>query len=98
MAKQATTNKPAAKAAPATAKAAPAAPVVIVQPSGRLPVAVLPTGAVYRVGCAHNKAWWETMCAAMAQGKPAQVPALVAAGVPPAFIGYVVRRGYAKAA
>lgn len=80
--------------APATQAPAPAAPVVAVR--GGLAIATVRlTGKVYRVGAAHNAAWWQQCTQAVAAGGgTASVAALVQAGVPAIFVGYVVRRGY----
>lgn len=112
MAKQANTPKAApvakAKAAAPKAKAAPApvvptpapvvaAPVVAVT---RLQVqAVALANKPYKVAAGHNAAWWAQVTAAIGQGNGrAAVQALTAAGVPPAFVGYSVRRGWLVAA
>lgn len=74
------------------------APVVALR--GGLAIAnVALTGKPYRVGCAHNTAWWQ-QCqqAVQAGGGTASVAALVQAGVPGIFVGYVVRRGYLQPA
>lgn len=60
------------------------------------------TGKPYRTAAAHNRAWWDALCAALATG-PAPVAPLLASqtnpqGVPSHFVGYVMRRGYLKAA
>lgn len=56
------------------------------------------SGAVYRTSADHNKRWWSTLQAALADG-PADVAPLLAAPheVPSHFIGYAIRRGYLKA-
>lgn len=88
-------------ATPATAMASMAA--TLANPASKAPVvavrgglaiqAVKLTGVQYRVGCSHNATWWQ-QCQALAAGGSATVQALVQAGVPAAFVGYVVRRGY----
>jgi hypothetical protein len=51
----------------------------------------------YRVACPHNNAWWAQVTGTLASG-PATVQAIVQAGVPSHFVGYVVRKGYLVAA
>lgn len=86
---------PAAKAAkPATTVALRGGPAV---------ATVALTGNPYRTGAAHNAAWWQALCAAIASGKgqTAVAPLLATpanpAGVPAHFVGYALRRGYLKA-
>lgn len=92
-------------AAPATVQAAaPAAPAPAVAVRGGLvftTVALVP-GKQYRTKAPHNVAWWDQIAKACAKG-PAQVAPLLASptnpsGVPVAFFGYCVRRGYLQAA
>lgn len=94
------------QATPATALASMAATLAAVaQPPVQAPVvavrgglaiaSVKLTGKPYRVGCTHNANWWQQCTQAVAQGNgQASVQALVQAGVPAIFVGYVVRRGY----
>lgn len=93
MAKQ--TNTP--KATPAAPAPVVAAPVVAVT---RLQVqAVALANKPYKVAAGHNAAWWKQVTDAIGAGKGrAAVQALTAAGVPPAFVGYSVRRGWLVAA
>jgi hypothetical protein len=80
--------------APQAPAPAPAAPVVAVR-GGLAIAAVRLTGKVYRVGATHNAGWWAQCTQAVAAGGgTASVQALVQAGVPAIFVGYVVRRGY----
>lgn len=104
-------SKRAAKApsSPATAQTAPAqggstnpAPAVAVRGGLVLNTVALVPGKVYRTKAPHNVAWWAAIAKACATG-PAQVaPLLVSSsnpqGVPVAFLGYCVRRGYLAAA
>lgn len=86
--------------APAPAPVAPApAPVQAVALRGGLAiVAVRATTALYRTSAPHNVAWWALVQQQLAAGGGvATVPALLAAGVPAPFVGYVVRRGYLAA-
>lgn len=86
--------------APAPAPVAPApAPVQAVALRGGLAiVAVRATTALYRTSAPHNVAWWALVQQQLAAGDGvATVPALLAAGVPAPFVGYVVRRGYLAA-
>ncbi len=84
----------AAMAATLANPTAPKAPTVAVR-GGLAIQAVRLTGVVYRVGCTHNATWWQQCQQAVQAGNgSATVQALVAAGVPAIFVGYVVRRGY----
>jgi hypothetical protein len=88
------TVTPAAPAAPVAAPAAPA-PAVVPLRGGLAIASVKLTGKAYRVGAPHNQAWWQQCQSAVAAGNgQASVAALVQAGVPAIFVGYVVRRGY----
>lgn len=88
-----------ALALPAPATPATLPPVTVALRGGLAIAAVCATGKVYRVTAPHNVAWWDQVKAAMlAGGGTAQVQALVAAGVPAIMVGYLVRRGYLKAA
>ena len=103
--------KQAAKAPKAaTAKAPKAAPVQAAAPAPAVAVrgglvfttVALVAGKVYRTKAPHNVAWWQQIATACAKG-PAQVAPLLASptnpsGVPVAFFGYCVRRGYLQAA
>lgn len=85
-------------AAPAPV-AAPAKPVTVALRGGLAIASVKLTAKAYRVGAAHNAAWWLQCTSAIAAGGgQASVAALVQAGVPAIFVGYVVRRGYMVAA
>lgn len=88
-----------APVAPPVVAAAPA-PVQTVALRGGLAIAkVKLTGKVYRVGAAHNQAWWKQVTDGVTAGKgEASVSELVKAGVPAIFVGYVVRRGYLASA
>lgn len=90
----------AAPAAPTTPPvAAPAAPATVALRGGLAIAAVKLTGKNYRVGAKHNQEWWaQCQQAVTAGGGTASVKALVEAGVPAIFVGYVVRRGYMAAA
>lgn len=95
---------PATKQAAAPAAPAQAAPQPAVAVRGGLvftTVALVP-GKVYRTKAPHNVAWWQQIATACAKG-PAQVAPLLVSqanpqGVPVAFFGYCVRRGYLQAA
>lgn len=81
------------------APAAPAKPVTVALRGGAAISTVKLTGKAYRVGAAHNKAWWDQCTAAVAAGNgTAAVADMIKAGVPAIFVGYVVRRGYMVAA
>ena len=114
MQKQTTTQAAAKQAAKApkaaTAKAPKAAPVQAAAPAPAVAVrggvvfttVALVAGKVYRTKAPHNVAWWQQIATACAKG-PAQVAPLLASptnpsGVPVAFFGYCVRRGYLQAA
>lgn len=87
-----------AQATPVAVVAQPA-PVTVALRGGLAIASVKLTGKPYRCGAAHNTAWWAQCTQAVATGGgQAQVAALVAAGVPAIFVGYVVRRGYMQAA
>lgn len=104
-------NKAANKAPRKGAK--PAAPVAAPQAATPAPavavrgglvfntVAQVP-GKVYRTKAPHNVAWWAAIAKATANGPAPVAPLLVSAsnpqGVPVAFLGYCVRRGYLQAA
>ena len=91
------TPKQAPKQAPAAV--APVAPVAVAVRGAPAIVAIAPGAKAYRVQAGHNATWWAQCTAAMqAGGGVAAVPALLAAGVPSHFVGYVVRCGYAKPA
>ncbi len=97
----AATLAPAANAAPALAvpNAAPVPAPTVALRGGLAIQAVALTGKPYRVTAAHNVAWWQQVQVAVAAGQgQATVQALVAAGVPAIMVGYLVRRGYCKAA
>lgn len=82
---------------PAVAVVAAPAPVAVALRGGLAVVAVAP-GKPYRVQAGHNLGWLQQVQAAWAAGgQVAPVQALVAAGVPAPFVGYMVRRGYAVA-
>lgn len=93
------------KAAPvqAAAPATPApAPAVAVRGGLVFTTVALVAGKQYRTKAPHNVAWWQQIATACAKG-PAQVAPLLASptnpsGVPVAFFGYCVRRGYLQAA
>lgn len=99
---------PSLKASKRAAKAPSAVTVVHPAPQADAPKpAVVPvrgglaiaqvklTGKAYRVGAAHNAAWWKQCVDACTNEQGVtSVAALVAAGVPAIFVGYVVRRGY----
>lgn len=97
--------KKAPKAAPvqAAAPATPApAPAVAVRGGLVFTTVALVAGKQYRTKAPHNVAWWQQIATACAKG-PAQVAPLLASptnpsGVPVAFFGYCVRRGYLQAA
>lgn len=81
----------------AAAQPAPAtpAPVTVALRGGMAIAAVRLTNKPYRVGAPHNVAWWQQCTQAIAQGNGSTtVQALLQAGVPAPFVGYVVRRGY----
>lgn len=93
---------PSAPVAP-TVAAAPVAPTVAaptVALRGGLAIqAVKLTGKAYRVGAAHNQAWWAAVQQVVAAGGgKATVQALLDAKVPAIFVGYTVRRGYLQSA
>lgn len=105
-----TTKQPKAAPAKAPSKAAKAAPVQAAAPAPAVAVrgglvfttVALVAGKVYRTKAPHNVAWWQQIATACAKG-PAQVAPLLASptnpsGVPVAFFGYCVRRGYLQAA
>jgi hypothetical protein len=80
---------------PAVAVVAQPAPVAVALRGGLAVVAVAP-GKPYRVQAGHNLTWLQQVQALWASGgQVAPVQALVAAGVPAPFVGYMVRRGYA---
>jgi hypothetical protein len=82
---------------PAVAQVAKPAPVAVALRGGLAVVAVAP-GKPYRVQAGHNLQWLQLVQALWAAGgQVAPVQALVAAGVPAPFVGYMVRRGYAVA-
>jgi hypothetical protein len=82
---------------PAVAVVAQPAPVAVALRGGLAVVAVAP-GKPYRVQAGHNLTWLQQVQALWASGgQVAPVQALVAAGVPAPFVGYMVRRGYAVA-
>ena len=82
---------------PALAVVAAPAPVAVALRGGLAVVAVAP-GKPYRVQAGHNLTWLQQVQALWASGgQVAPVQALVAAGVPAPFVGYMVRRGYAIA-
>ena len=102
-AKKAPAKKQAAAPAPVQA-AAPATPAPAVAVRGGLvfTTVALVAGKQYRTKAPHNVAWWQQIATACAKG-PAQVAPLLASptnpsGVPVAFFGYCVRRGYLQAA
>lgn len=98
-----------APSAPAKAQTAPAqgqgsqpAPAVAVRGGLVFTTVALVAGKAYRTKAPHNVAWWQQIATACAKG-PAQVAPLLASptnpsGVPVAFFGYCVRRGYLAAA
>ena len=80
---------------PAVAVVAVPAPVAVALRGG-LAVVAVSAGKPYRVQAGHNLDWLTRVQVAwLAGGGVAPVQALVAAGVPAPFIGYMVRRGYA---
>ena len=82
---------------PALAQHNAPAPVAVALRGGLAVVAVAP-GKPYRVQAGHNLGWLQQVQALWASGNQvAPVQALVAAGVPAPFVGYMVRRGYAVA-
>ena len=88
-------------AAPSTVPA-PVAPVgsalppVAVALRGGLAVVAVAPGKPYRVQAGHNLTWLQQVQAVWAVGgNVAAVQALLVAGVPAPFVGYMVRRGYA---
>jgi type IV secretory pathway protease TraF len=84
--------------APKQPQAAPAAAAPTVAIRGGLAIAAVRlTGKRYNVTAGHNVGWWQ-QCQQAAGGGTASVAALVQAGVPAIFVGYVVRRGYMVAA
>lgn len=85
-------------AAPVVAST-PQAPQTVALRGGLAIASVVLTGKPYRVAAPHNVAWFATIGKlAAASGGTASVQAIVAAGVPAPFVGYVVRRGYLAAA
>ena len=89
-------------AAPAPVQAAAPAPAVAVRGGLVFTTVALVAGKQYRTKAPHNVAWWQQIATACAKG-PAQVAPLLASptnpsGVPVAFFGYCVRRGYLQAA
>lgn len=88
--------------APAPAPApAPAVPPVTIALRGGLAFSTVKlTGKAYRVGAAHNVAWWQQVTQAIAAGGgTATVTSLVNdQKVPAIFVGYVIRRGYLQGA
>lgn len=85
----------AALATPAASSAAPQQPQTVALRGGLAIASVVLTGKPYRVAAPHNVAWFATISKlAAASGGTASVQAIVAAGVPAPFVGYVVRRGY----
>lgn len=56
------------------------------------------SGANYRTAAPHNQVWWNALCAALKDGPQAVAPLLATPanpqGVPAAFVGYAIRRGY----
>lgn len=90
---------PAPVAAP---QAATPAPAVAVRGGLVFTTVALVPGKVYRTKAPHNVAWWQQIATACQKG-PAQVAPLLVSqtnpqGVPVAFLGYCVRRGYLQAA
>lgn len=101
-AKQAPKAAPAKKATKQAAAPAAPAPAVAVRGGLVFTTVALVAGKQYRTKAPHNVAWWQQIATACAKG-PAQVAPLLAsptnpAGVPVAFFGYCVRRGYLQAA
>jgi len=99
----ATVQRLAAEAMPAAPAAPAAAPQAVALRGGQAITSFKLTGKPYRVAAPHNQQWWQTMVAAVnaGNGQAAVAPLLPSAsntqGVPAAFIGYVIRRGYATA-
>ena len=92
---------PVQAAAPATPATPAPAPAVAVRGGLVFTTVALVPGKVYRTKAPHNVAWWQQIATACAKG-PAQVAPLLASptnpsGVPVAFFGYCVRRGYLQA-
>lgn len=93
----------AAVEAPVAAAPAQVAPVPAPAPApaavalrGGLAVVAVALGKPYRVQAGHNLQWLtQVQAACAAGGGSASVQALLAAGVPAPFVGYMVRRGYA---
>lgn len=78
--------------APAPAQAA------AVAVRGGLAIVAVALAKPYRVQAGHNLQWLQIVQAQVAAGGgKATVQALLAAGVPAPFVGYMVRRGYAVA-
>lgn len=98
-----TSNKPKANASPlptpSTAKTkAPAANKVVALRGGAAVGKVKLTDKTYRTAAPHNVQWWATITKACAKGPATVADMLVSEknpqGVPAAFVGYAMRRGY----
>jgi hypothetical protein len=100
-------GKPAANAGkasplptPSTAKAQPAK--VVALRGGAAVGKVKLTDKAYRTAAPHNVQWWATITRACAKGPATVADMLVGPnnpqGVPAAFVGYAMRRGYLAAA
>lgn len=85
---------------PAAPTAAPKPAPTVALRGGLAIQSVKLTGKAYRVGAAHNQAWWDQVTQAVAAGNgTATVAELVTnRKVPAIFVGYVVRRGYLQSA
>ena len=82
--------------APVAPVPAPAPAAAAVALRGGLAVVAVALGKPYRVQAGHNLQWLtQVQQAVAAGGGSASVQALLAAGVPAPFVGYMVRRGYA---
>lgn len=107
--KQTTPAKPAAPAQAPNAMQAMATvlPTLAAQPApaktvalrgGQAIATVKLSGTPYRVAAPHNQVWWAALCAQLAAGPQPVAPLLQTPanpqGVPAAFVGYMVRRGY----